>query len=220
MITKHAIWLTFNAEREKIHFPVNPEEIQINCGGKFDSASIAGLGEILIQQDRPAVEISWSSFFPSSYFAGMNFEVMYDPYWVSSRINSWKARNGPCHLIISNSNIDMYVLVSKYTLKEVGGDVGPVYYDISLKEYREVTVRQVTVDTENGTASVTPDTMRIDNTIRPQTYTVTEDDTMYNIAKAQLGDGERYMEIYELNKTVIGSIPTWIFPGMVLRLPD
>ena len=219
MSTKYQIWLSFNAETEKIHFPVNPEEIQMNCNGKFDSIDIAGLGEILIQKNRPAIEISWSSFLPAAYFPGMNFREIYDPYWVSSRINSWKTRTGPCHLIITNTPIDMYVLVSKYTLKEKGGDVGTVYYDISLKEYREVTVRQVSVDLSSGEAVVEPNATRVDNTVIPQTYTVQAGDEMYNIARKFLGDGGRYMEIYNLNKDVIGSIPTWIFPGMVLKLP-
>ncbi|HEY9857034.1 MAG TPA: LysM peptidoglycan-binding domain-containing protein [Stenomitos sp.] len=50
-------------------------------------------------------------------------------------------------------------------------------------------------------------------------YTVTNDDTLYGIAKAQLNDGERWHEIYDLNKDVIGPDPNVIHGGQELLLP-
>lgn len=51
------------------------------------------------------------------------------------------------------------------------------------------------------------------------TYTVVEGDTLWDIAAAHLGDPNRYPEIYELNKGVIGDDPNLILPGQVLTLP-
>ena len=219
MTTKNQIWLTYDAESEKIHFPVNPEELTISCDGKFDSIDITGLGEILIQQDRPAMEISWSSFLPSAYFPGMNFKEIFDPYWVSNRINEWKTRKGPCHLIVTNTPIDLFVLVSKYKLSERGGDIGTVYYDISLKEYREITTRQVKIDIESETATVENGETRVDNSAQPQTYTVKSGDCLWNIAKRFYGNGAEYTKIYEANKGTIGGNPNLIYDGQVLTIP-
>ncbi|HEY9765526.1 MAG TPA: LysM peptidoglycan-binding domain-containing protein, partial [Chroococcales cyanobacterium] len=49
-------------------------------------------------------------------------------------------------------------------------------------------------------------------------YTVQKGDTLSAIAKKTLGDGNRWREIYELNKATIKD-PNVIYPGMVLRLP-
>lgn len=68
----------------------------------------------------------------------------------------------------------------------------------------------VAANTGNNTTPAPPATGR--------TYTVKANDTLYRIAVSQLGNGNRWREIQELNKDKI-SRPDDIKPGMVLRLP-
>jgi nucleoid-associated protein YgaU len=51
-----------------------------------------------------------------------------------------------------------------------------------------------------------------------KTYTVKSGDTLSAIAKAQLGDSNAYMKIFEANKDQL-SDPNNIKPGQVLRIP-
>ncbi len=51
------------------------------------------------------------------------------------------------------------------------------------------------------------------------TYTVQSGDSMWAIAQEHLGDGNRWMEIYKLNKELIGKKPDAIHPGYVLKIP-
>jgi nucleoid-associated protein YgaU len=51
-----------------------------------------------------------------------------------------------------------------------------------------------------------------------QTYTVKPGDTLSKIAKAELGDGNAYMKIFEANRDQLTD-PDKITPGQVLRLP-
>lgn len=56
---------------------------------------------------------------------------------------------------------------------------------------------------------------------RPETrgtYTVGENDTLVKIARAQLGDGERWRDIYDLNRDKLSN-PNRVVKGMVLRMP-
>ena len=50
------------------------------------------------------------------------------------------------------------------------------------------------------------------------TYTVKRGDTLYGIAKSQLGNGSRWPEIYNANKSVIGNNPNLIRVGQVLKI--
>jgi nucleoid-associated protein YgaU len=88
-----------------------------------------------------------------------------------------------------------------------------------LKEYREVTVRQVTVQAETETATVENTETRVDNTTTPKTYTVKKGDSLWNIAKALYGSGADYTKIYEANKGTIGGNPNLIYAGQVLTIP-
>ncbi|HVP10152.1 MAG TPA: LysM peptidoglycan-binding domain-containing protein [Phycisphaerae bacterium] len=53
-----------------------------------------------------------------------------------------------------------------------------------------------------------------------KTYQVREGDTLFSIAKAVCGNGARWSEIYELNKTTLKNDPQHLKPGMVLKLPE
>ena len=52
-----------------------------------------------------------------------------------------------------------------------------------------------------------------------KTHTVESGENLSVIAEAELGDANRWREIYELNKDVIGKNPDLIQPGMELKLP-
>jgi nucleoid-associated protein YgaU len=53
-----------------------------------------------------------------------------------------------------------------------------------------------------------------------RTYTVSEGDTLFNIARYELGKASRWAEIYELNRDVLGKDFNYLTPGMKLVLPD
>jgi nucleoid-associated protein YgaU len=53
----------------------------------------------------------------------------------------------------------------------------------------------------------------------PQTYKVQPGDTLSGIAQEQLGDADRWPEIFVLNRAIIRD-PDRIFPGQILMLPS
>jgi nucleoid-associated protein YgaU len=51
------------------------------------------------------------------------------------------------------------------------------------------------------------------------TYTVREGDTLFDIARKQLGQASRWTELYEANRTTLGENLENLRPGVTLRLP-
>ena len=135
------------------------------------------------------------------------------------KINTWKASKTPIHFIVTACGIDIYVTIEDFNYSEQGGDVGTYQYSMTLKEYREISVRQVNTDIENQSAQVEKGETRIDNTVKPKTYTVKSGDCLWNIAKQYYQNGAEYKKIYEANKETIGGNPNLIYPGQVLTLP-
>lgn len=55
--------------------------------------------------------------------------------------------------------------------------------------------------------------------VQPNTYIVRSGDNLSMIAKKTLGNINRWKEIYELNRDIIGSNPNMIHVGAIIRLP-
>jgi len=219
MSSNYQMWLTYNAEKEKIQLPVLPELFQVKNGSNDESVNVTGLGEIIIMQSRPALQFSFSSFFPATKFPGLQVDSITKPLTLIEKINTWKASKKPIHFIATACNVDIYARVASFDYHEVGGDPGTYQYTITLKEYREITVRQVKVDIPKAVATVQKTEPRVDNTVTPQTYTVKSGDCLWNIAKKLLGSGSKYTQIYNANRGVIGGNPNLIYPGQVLTIP-
>ena len=165
MSIKYQMWLTYNAEKEKIQLPVLPESFQIKDGSSNDSLDITGLGEIIIIQSRPALQFSFSSFFPAARFPGVQVESLTKPLTLVEKIREWKASKKPVHLIATACGVDLYASIENFDCSEEGGDPGTYQYSISLKEYREITVRQVKVNIPKAKATVKKTKPRVDNTV-------------------------------------------------------
>lgn len=225
MTTDYQIWLTANGEKEKLMLPVNPTTFSVKCGSNNDSVNVVGLGEITVTQGRPALQITFSSFFPAAYFPGCKVRNPTKPLTLIEKIRKWKESDKPVHLIATQCGINMYCTIEDFPYSESGGDVGTYSYTLTLKEYRDVTVRKVTVtipktNTKTPTATVPkPTETRVDNTVKPKTYTVKRGDCLWNIAKKFYGNGSQYMKIYNANKSVIGGNPNLIYAGQVLTIP-
>jgi nucleoid-associated protein YgaU len=69
-----------------------------------------------------------------------------------------------------------------------------------------------------GVAKVEEEIETPEPAAEPVFHTVEKGDTLWAIAKAQLGDGNRYQEIFEANRPML-SHPDKIYPGQVLRIP-
>ena len=221
MISKYEMWLTYNAEKEKIQLPVHPERLQVQNGSRNDSVDIVGLGEIVIMKSRPAFRLSFSSFFPAAPFPGVQVQSLTPPLTLVQKINEWKAGKKPIHFIVTSCGIDIYTAIENFTYYEDGGDPGTYQYTLDLREYREIAVRSVTVNSATQIATVEPQDSapRVDNTVQPKTYTVKPGDCLYNIAKRLYGKGEEWKKIYAANRGSIGGNPNLIYPGQVFAIP-
>lgn len=67
-----------------------------------------------------------------------------------------------------------------------------------------------------GTAS---GNMAIDPGAGTKTYVVKSGDSLSEIAQREMGDGDRWKELYEANKDAIGDNPDLIHAGTELTIP-
>lgn len=217
MLSKYQLWLTYNGGAEKIRFPVLPLQLNVRQGMNNQSVSVQGLGELVIMQDPAAMVISFSSFFPVEPFPGVQFEDLTAPMELMEKITTWQKGDRPVQFMVTGTSINKHFTIEDFPWHEDGGDIGAIHYSLTLKEYIEISVRQVEVEEEVAVIPE-PAPARVDNRAPEQTHEVVRGDNLTAIARRHLGDGSRWPEIFELNKDKVSN-PNLIYPGQVLRLP-
>lgn len=218
--------------KTKLQIPVLPEEIKASYSSGNSSVSVIDFGDIIIKQGRKAAQYSFSSIFPLYPFSG-SIKNVSSPKTYVSQIQKFMDDKSVVKLVLARANnkfvgITVNVVIDKFEYSESGEDPGVIEYSITFKEYRTVTVNQIKTNNKKTTKS--SNKKRTSTKSTAKTYKVKSGDCLYNIAKKELGNSNRWREIYNLNKTVIektakqhgyksSSTGHWIFPGTILELP-
>lgn len=211
-------WLSFNNNAERLQLPVNPGELSLGSGSLNTTVSVSMLGEVSIIQDPVLKTFEFSSLFPASYAPYCAYKEIPDPWEAVATIERWKDSGKPIRFIVTGTPVNFAVTIEEFRYTERGGDVGTIYYDLSLKEYRFITSRQLEETVVNGNATVTVQQTqaRPDTKTQAKTYTVKPGDSLWKIAQTELGDGAKYSQIASAN----GIKPNYIIqPGQVIKLP-
>jgi nucleoid-associated protein YgaU len=209
--------MTANGGAEKLRFPVLPERVNVRKGITNQSVTIQGLGEVVIMQDAAATVITFSCFFPVVSFPGVQFDNLVPPLDIVDQIERWGKGDSPVQFIVTCTNLNQYFTIESFNYHEQGGDVDTLHYSITLKECKQVYVRQVNIENDIAIIpSLAP--KRVDNRAQPLTHIVVRGDNLTAIARRHLGNGARWQEIFELNRDIVSNA-NLIFPGQVLRLP-
>ncbi|MFD2330382.1 LysM peptidoglycan-binding domain-containing protein [Cohnella sp. GCM10020058] len=182
------------------HFPVNPEEVSIRREKQLETVNILSLGEVDMAQEEKLKEISFSSFFPADK----------DPIGSMNLLTSYMVSKQPVHFMITEAGVNILGYISSHSTSLRGGEPGDIYFDIAIRTWREPKVR---------TKAASGATVRTDMKPVPKTYVVRQGDTLYAIAKRELGSSARWNEVYAKNKALIGSDPNLILPGQKLVMP-
>jgi nucleoid-associated protein YgaU len=203
---------------KKFQFPVNPEEVTISRQKGFDTTTILSYGEFDFPQGEKVKEIAFSSFFPKEYNpAYCTYEDIPDPQEAMNTLNGFLLSKNPLRFIITETAVNVPVIVASHNSIFRGGEYGDVNFDLSLRTWSDMKVAKKAGGTGSKTAAVNKKP-RTDMKEKKKTYTVKSGDSLSKIAKLELGDSSQWSRIYQLNKKVIGQNPNAIKPGQKLVL--
>ncbi|WP_139491791.1 hypothetical protein [Brevibacillus dissolubilis] len=195
------IWLTFDNRTQCLQLPVNPSEFSVKTGSANETITVQNLGEVSIIQDPVLVTIDFSSHFPKEYGPYCATTNLIAPADAVDMIQVWKDSGRPCRLIVNNDegvSWNIPVTIESFTVKEMAGDVGSVYYDISLREYRFTQVRQLTAKSAGGKVEVQLNSAkkRTNEQVTPKVHEVRQGQTVQEIGLLYQLD---YLAIAQLN---------------------
>jgi len=212
-------YLINEAENYTFHLPVNPGEITVAGDKRIETVEIVNIGEVDFPAGDRINEIRFSSFLPGEYDSCCRYSDLPDPQEALQLLLAWKDAGKPVRLLITESPVNALVLIRTVGYSIRGGDVGDIYYDLVLRAWREVKVRTAAEAPGTGAGGANAPRPRPDTRPVPKVYVVKPGDSLYKIAKMQLGDGSKWQDIYNNNRSVVGPDPNLIQPGMKLVMP-
>lgn len=202
--------------KTKFQFPVKPEELMISRSKGYETINMLEHGEFDFAQGEKVKEITFSSFFPKEYDASycMYEKDFPDPRVAMNMLNTFLVSKKPLRFIITNTGVNVPVYLISHNTTFRGGESGDIYFDITLRTWRDSKVEKV-----GSAASGSKSGSRTDLKKSSKTYTVKSGDSLSKIAKLELGSSSKWNEIYKLNAKIIGSDPNRIKPGQKLVMP-
>lgn len=225
-------------------FPVTPSKLSLKISNKNKPVSLINEGEVNYIKTPGLTDITIDDLllpmvkYPFAVYPNNKF---HRADWYLKKLESWKCDKKPVTFIMSRTSPDgskllfdtnMSVTIEEYEIIEDASQGLDVKVKLTMKQYKEWGAKKLVVkkSTTKKKTVVKKSTTR--KTKSPaKTYTVKSGDCLWNIAKKQLGNANRWKEIYNLNKSVIESTAKkhgyksssnghWIFPGTKLTLPS
>lgn len=220
----YEFWLIDDTNGIQFKLPVVPASFEVPDGNQIETVKATEYGDLHIVGYRKRKNIKIESFFPSheyEFSPGSTEDA--DPMRTVEMIKRWITDKTVLRLIIADNistkvNGRFVIEDFVYSVKSEGNS--DIDYTLTLTEYTPINTPAVdpaSIDPNQADKNKKRDDG--DKKETPKTYTVKQGDCLYNIARAMYGDPERWREIYEANKEVIGSNPNMIFPNQVFTIP-
>lgn len=225
----YELWIS--QDNDRLRLPVLPIDtgLQVDAPSSNESHRVSKLGEITVLQDPDARVFTFRSFFPAKYGPYCAYRNIPKPWQTIKKLERWKDSGTPVRFVFTG-NINELVSIEGLTYYEQGGEVGDVYYEITLKVYRQISVRQVShKPAPRPSKPPAPKPKKAASKPAPRSHTVKRGDTLWALAGKYYGKNTDWRKIWNVksnkdmmikrDKRNLRQPGHWIFPGQKLLIP-
>lgn len=205
-----------------ILFPIPPSKINTKFKNKNKVITLINEGEFNILKEAGLQEISFDMTIPAfkypfaQYIGGIFLPIKY----YLTILEKLKSSRKPFKFIIIREgtlgtigfDTCLKVSLEDWQIKEDAGNGRDIVISIRLKEYKETNKTIISLIENNGIITKVRDSS---SKVLNKIYTVKEGDSLFTIAKKELGDGAKYRELISKNKLANSNS---ISPGQVISL--
>lgn len=192
-----------------ILMPVAPSKINTKINNKNKTITLINEGEVNILKQPGLQEISFEILIPAVKYPFARYLISFMPiaYYLQI-LRLLKERAKPFQFIIIREgtlgsigfDTNLKVSLEDYQIIENADNGRDVVVSIRLKEYKEkqnLLARDIKL--EDGTTGIKLEKVRESTNIIDKVYKIKPGETLYQICKKYLGDGEKFREIAKLN---------------------
>lgn len=225
--------MAYEVYLDDIRLPIPPEKIPISYPGQNKTANLINGEEINLVRPAGLAEISLDVVFPQMDYPAAVWDGsvdnaedfldhLQDLKESKTPFEFIVIRDGPGRFSSFDTNLD--VTLEDYKVSDDVKEGFDLTVSISLKEYRNYGTKImnfVLIEDEAETVQAAEESgaERKGEPENAGSYTVVSGDSLWKIAKQLLGNGNRWQELYDLNRDKISN-PNLIHPGQVLTIPS
>lgn len=204
--------------------PIPPQKIPIKYSGQNKTATLINGEEINMIRPPGLAEISIDVVIPQMDYPCAVWDGSVDNAEdFVSRLQGLKESGDIFEFIVLRDTFDtnMDVTLEDYKVSDDAKEGLDLVVSITMKEARNYGTKLMNfsiLQEQKVPKATAPEENRTEPPPQTGTYAVMKGDCLSKIAKKQLGDANRWREIYNLNQDKISN-PNLIYAGQVLTLP-
>lgn len=213
-----------------VQLPVAPAAMSMKINNKNEAVTLMNEGEINILKKPGLTDIEFEVEFPNVKYPYAVYPRGFRPAaYFLAHLEKLKLAQELFQFIVTRMKPDgsllfdtnMTVSLENYTIDEDAENGFDIKVTISLKQFQPFGTKKLTIKSTQSSASNVKKKAAVEKQrltagkTTPKTYTVKSGDTLWAIAKKQLGDGSKYMELAKINNI---SNPNLIKAGQVIKL--
>lgn len=213
-----------------VQLPIPPSKIEIKTKSRNKTIDLINEGEVSVLKQGGLKEISFKCALPRNPYP-FSTKVILPPEVYIQGLEALKQTKKVFQFIIIRTlpnGIPLIPTNIKCTLEdfsviEDANNGLDVDVSITLKQYKHYGLKEINVIDTDSTGATSTANVKSNRSAETApnntTYTIKKGDCLYNIAKKELGDGSRWKEIFNLNKSKISN-PNLIYPNQKITLPN
>lgn len=208
---------------DNVLLPITPDGIHVKIKNKNKVVEMINYGEVTVLSFPGLTDISFDFVIPVKNKYPFVRDVQSPEFYLST-LEKLKTSLKPFKLVVlrqisnekSELSTNMNVTLEDYEIIEEAEKGLDITVKVNLKQYREYGTQNIILEqNKDGTVTTTKKTPRETTKEPAKTYTVQKGDTLWNIAKKQLGDGSKYKDLAKINNI---ANPNILSVGTVLKL--
>lgn len=217
--------------------PITPSSLKITVGSTNKTVTLINEGEVNILKSPSLTEVTFDARFPSKQYPFSRETHTFDYY--RDKFLDLKESKKPFQFIVLRHtpkgiptwDTNMTVSLETFDMKESADDGDDVIVSFKLKQWKSYGSKSVKVTGNNIVKPNSTNDDRVTKDVVREDWTVKSGDTLWSISKSVYGDGSKWRQIYNANKTTIeneakkhGKADSrdghWIYPNTKLVIPD
>ncbi|MGE7838005.1 hypothetical protein [Viridibacillus arvi] len=133
------IFFSENNRKKVVQLPIVPSEFKIQSPFNNETYTTISQGDIALIGQRGLKTIAFSTFFPKKTYSFARSKK-YKGWEYVELFESWRDKRIPIRLVITNTPINMLILIDNFEYGPQDGS-GDIYYSLSLSEFKEIKLK-------------------------------------------------------------------------------